>query len=395
MVEGTISNIKVLDLTHYVAGPYCTKLLAGLGAEVIKIEKPGCGDGARKISPFPKEEHHPEKSEFFLYLNDNKKSITLDLKASQGLRIFQELVKDANIVVENFRPRVKSNLGIGYETLKKINPSIVMTSISNFGQTGPYRDYKAYEIVLQALSGLLYINGDYDREPVKFYGSQAQYMAGIIAAGATLTALYSSNEAGQHVDVSIIEAAMLQLTWYLASYSYLGAIFRRKPKGPLGEFIWLFPLKNGYVIPLVLGYLDVELLSRILDVPELADPKFQDFAGRTKHMDELQPLLENAFKKQTKNFFHTAQELGFPFGVVQSMEDLANCPQLRAREYFTQVNHPLAGTLAYPGAPFKMSETPWQIARHTPLLGEHNEEVYRNLGYSSSDLQSLKDSGVI
>ena len=311
------------------------------------------------------------------------------------MRIFQELVKDANIVVENFRPRVKSNLGIGYETLKKINPSIVMTSISNFGQTGPYRDYKAYEIVLQALSGLLYINGDYDREPVKFYGSQAQYMAGIIAAGATLTALYSSNEAGQHVDVSIIEAAMLQLTWYLASYSYLGAIFRRKPKGPLGEFIWLFPLKNGYVIPLVLGYLDVELLSRILDVPELADPKFQDFAGRTKHMDELQPLLENAFKKQTKNFFHTAQELGFPFGVVQSMEDLANCPQLRAREYFTQVNHPLAGTLAYPGAAFKMSETPWQIARHTPLLGEHNEEVYRNLGYSSSDLQSLKDSGVI
>jgi len=176
---------KVLDLTHYIAGPYCTMVLAALGAEVIKVERPGEGDGARRLGPFFKDDPHPEKSGLFLTLNHNKKSVTLNLKTGTGVRLFNELVREADVVVENFRPGVMARLGLDYDALHKINPALVMTSISNFGQTGPYRDYKATELVIEALGGLAYGIGDYDREPVKYGLSQIQYDAGKTAALAT------------------------------------------------------------------------------------------------------------------------------------------------------------------------------------------------------------------
>ena len=163
MLAGALSGYKVLDVTHFIAGPYCTRLLAGYGAEVIKVEKPGSGDGSRRLGPFVGDDPHIEKSAQFLYLNTGKKSITLDLKTPAGVKIFKRLVKDADILVENFEPRVMSSLGLGYDTLSEINPKLVMTSISNFGQTGPYRDYKAAEIVEYALSGLMKMTGEPDR----------------------------------------------------------------------------------------------------------------------------------------------------------------------------------------------------------------------------------------
>ena len=207
MPQGALEGVKVLDLTHHVAGPYSTKLLADFGADVVKVEQPS-GDPARRIPPFYHDETGPDKSLLFLYLNTNKQGITLNLKTRQGLDLLMELVRDSDILVENFSPRVMPSLGLDYPSLKEINPSLVMVSIANFGQTGPYRDYKANDIVEYALGGLMYIFGGYHREPLKHALHQAQFKAGTNAASAALMALYHQRMTGigQHVDVSIQES---------------------------------------------------------------------------------------------------------------------------------------------------------------------------------------------
>ncbi len=192
--ERALSGVRVLDLTHYIAGPYCTKMLSDYGADVVKVERPGLGDAARSLGPFLNDEPHPEKSGLFLYLNTNKKSITLNLKSATGVSILKELVKQSDILVENFSPRVMPSLGLDYKTLKKINPGLVMTSISNFGQTGPYRDYKATDLNIWGLSGILYECGEPNREPLKMGNNVSEYVAGLYAALTTLSALYYRDE---------------------------------------------------------------------------------------------------------------------------------------------------------------------------------------------------------
>jgi len=189
MSDATLSHITVLDLTHYIAGPYCTRLLAGMGAEVIKIEKPG-GEGGRMMPPYLNDEPHPEKSALFLYLNTNKKGVTLNLKGKAGVGIFKELVKIADVIVESFAPRVMPSLGLDYDNLANINPRVIMTSISNFGQTGPYCDYKAVDIVLEAMSQIMDAIGTYDGEPLTPGFPLAQYFAGTQAAVATSAAIW-------------------------------------------------------------------------------------------------------------------------------------------------------------------------------------------------------------
>jgi len=191
MEERVLADLRVIDLSHFVAGPYCTKLLADFGAEVIKVEKPGQGDGARTLGPFCHDDPHPEKSGLFLYLNTNKKSITLNLKTETGVGILKQLVTDADILVENFEPRVMPSLGLSYEVLKQMNPKLVMTSISNFGQTGPYRDYKATSMTMFAMGGAMAITGD-EHRPLSPWGSQAEYMAGLVGFQATMIAIFPS-----------------------------------------------------------------------------------------------------------------------------------------------------------------------------------------------------------
>ena len=398
MVRGALSGVMVLDLTHHIAGPYCTRLLAGMGADVVKVEKPGVGDVARGIGPFPNDEPHLERSGLFLYLNANKKSITLNLKTATGVKIFKELVKDADVIVENFEPRVMLDLGLDHEILSKINPRLVVTSISNFGQTGPYRDYKATEVVALAVSGLMYITGAFDREPLKYGLSQGQYIAGSVGASATLSALLAREEAevGQHVDVSIMESIMQGMMMHIAYYSHTGAVMRRTPKVRAATDE-IMATKDGYIAPIFHGFLDWGLMASFLQCPELDDPKFHSDAGRRIFASELNAILAPVIAQWGKHeLFHAAQEWRLPFGVVQTPEDLVRCPQLKDRGYFVEMDHPVAGRLTYPGAPFKMSETPWQAERPAPLLGEHNEEIYcGRLGYSKQDLVILKERGII
>ena len=418
MTQGALDGVRVLDLTHHIAGPYCTKLLADFGADVVKVERPG-GDPARRMPPFfdppnppmdgeippnpPSLEGEPgdlEKSLLFQYLNTNKRSITLNLKSPLGWEMFNELARDADVLVENFSPRVLPSLGFDFETLRELNPALVVGSISNFGQTGPYRDYKATDIVEYALGGLMYVFGSYNREPLMHALHQAQFKAGTNAATAILMALYRQRHtgAGQHVDVSIQECIASALRDVVNNYTYTGAVRRRQPNHS-GDLTRLREVSDGYVLPnpgLSSGF-DWGALVEFLGVPELDDEKFSTPSARLANAEELGQILDRYFLSQKKfDVFYAAQKRRFIYGVVQSPGEVLADEQFRARGYFVPVEHPVLGTVEFPGAPFNMIGTPWEVRRPAPTLGQHNSEVFgHQLGYSGVDLARLRATGVV
>ena len=406
MFDQALSDVKVVDLTWHIAGPYCTKLLADYGAEVIKVERPAQGDPARSMGPFFQDDPHPEKSGLFLHLNTNKKGITLNLGAATGKKILKELIREADILVESFSPRVMPSLGLDYETLKDINPKLVMTSVSNFGQTGPYRDFKASEIVEYAMGGEMYSTGIDSREPLKLGGNVGQYQAGTVASVATMGALFSagSQEVGQHVDVSIMETqagSTDRRAIYLLGYACAGVITTRWP--PPREAVRMIILPQG-VYPCADGFINT------LSLPQWW-PRYLEAMGMPELKDE--PRFENIFSVEAGLEFdaiwyswladHSKDELFEKFldakiasAPINSPADLHRFPHLKERQYFTEIDHPQTGKVEYPGAPFKMSETPWSVRYPAPLLGQHNEEIYcERLGYPREELVKLRESGII
>ena len=371
MTEAALDGVKVLDLTHHIAGPYCTKLLADFGADVVKVERPG-GDPARRIPPFFHDEADSEKSLLFLYLNTNKCSVTLNLKARRGRQMLIDLVRDSDVLVESFSPRVMPSLGLDYQVLRDINPSLVVVSISNFGQTGPYRDYKATDIVEYALGGLMYVFGSYDREPLKHALHQAQFKAGTNSASATLMALYRQRLTGegQHVDVSIQECIASGLRDVVNNYTYTGAVRRRQPNHR-GDLNRLRQTSDGYILPNpgVGGGFDWNSMVEFLDAPELDDEKFSTPLARSVNAEALGEILDQCFQPHKKlDMFYTANQRRYIYGVVQSPEEVLADPQYQSRGYFVNIDHPAVGTLRYPGAPFSMSDTPWEARRAAPTL---------------------------
>ncbi len=395
-MEQALSDIKVLDLTHHVAGPHCTGLLASFGAEVIKVERPGQGDPTRQMGPFPQDIPHPEKSGLFLYLNNNKKSITLNLKHPGGVRILEELVRQSDILVESFSPRVMPGLGLSYEKLETINPKLIMTSISSFGQTGPYRDYKATNMILDAIVGSLYLKGLPDRAPVQVGFSIAEYFGGVCGFLATLIALYARNKAGtgQYLDVSIMEAYLHSTETKISLYWLQGLIPNRNfPPAWYGGFA---RCNNGYLKARPAPGRREELAS-FMGLSELEDPRFATEGGRNEHAVEIDAIMASWFQRQEKvDLFKRAQEWRMPFGYVATTKDILNDEQFQSRGYFIETEHPEVGKVIRPGAPFIMSETPWQMERPAPLLGEHNEEILcGRLGFSREDLTRLRQAGTI
>ena len=392
MFEQVLSDVKVLDLTQHISGPYCTKLMASLGAEVIKIEKPGEGDISRKLGPFLHDEPHPEKSGLFLYLNTDKKSITLNLKTQIGVRILKDLVREVDVLVESFEPTVMPSLGLDYDTLEKINPRLVMTSVSNFGQTGPYRDYKASEITLFSMSGLMYVLGQEDHEPLKFGGSPGQYMAGIAAFSSTMVALHYVERTGigQHVDLSIMECLSSSHFQQLVEYQYTGVIQNR-----VGAMM-IFPCKDGFVA-FAAQQRQWPRLAAVLGMPELLeDPRFSTMESRRMHADELAAyILPWMIERSKEEIYHAGQAAGLPVDYIATAEDLLKSPQYKDWGFFVDIEHPAAGRLTYPGTPFRMGNLNRRQDR-APLLGEHNEEILCcHLGYTKDDLVRLRASGII
>ena len=404
-MEQALSDVKVLDLTRYITGPYCTKLLADNGAAVVKIEKPGEGDPARRMGPFFGDDPHPEKSGLFLHLNTSKRGITLNLKSQTGKKIFEQLVKGVDILVENFSPRVMPGLGLDYEQLEKINPGLVMTSVSNFGQSGPYRDFKASELILYGMGGAMNETGTLDRYPLKKGGNVIQYQAGTIAAVATMMALLSSRAQGigQHLDVGIFETQMGTIDRrmsHLLSYQYnRETSYRPDPEmEPPGFPLGVYPCKDGF-FHIAGGFVFWSRVCRMMERPDLADdPGFCTPEGQRdpENLERFSVIWYPWIADHTKlEIIESGQAAGVLCGPVNTTGDLVNDPHWKVREFWTEVDHPVTGKATYPGAPFKMEETPWQVSRPAPLLGQHNEEVYAELGYSKEDLVELRNGGII
>ncbi len=405
MTEQALAGMKVLDLTHYISGPFCTKLLADYGADVIKVEKPGTGDGARRAGPFLGDVPDPEKSGLFLYLNTNKKGITLNLKTETGKEIFRELVKNTDIVVESFGPDVMPGLGLDYRSLKKLRPGLVMTSISNFGQNGKFCDWKATEITLYALSGRMFKTGDPDREPLKFALNAYQYFTGGIASMVTIAAAIRNAimGLGEHIDIAILDTILGDASNWFITYDYAKdkgsrTTAKNYPLYPFGAF----PASDGYVsIQGASGRAEVWLprIFAMIGKSDLLknDPRFQTQESRAAHTDEFLAMLYGWLAEHTKQeIFDEAARLRYPIAVVYNTEELVNNPHYKARGYFIDIEHPVAGKLKYPGAPFKMSEEGWEIRSPAPLLGQHNRDVYGGLlGYSDKDLVALRSQGII
>lgn len=396
MKNRALSNLTVIDLTHYVAGPYSTKLMAGFGAEVIKVERPKTGDKLRSIGPFFKNREGLETSIPFLWLNTGKRSITLNLKTEKGVEILKELVKDADVVIENFSPRVMPSLGLGYETLQEINPGLVMASISNFGQTGPYTDYKADEIELDAMSGLMYVTGDAEKPPLASGPAVCQYSAGLHAYVAILFALFQrgSKGQGQYVDVSIMECGIEHIETRLSNFLELG---KNSKRGPHSFAPWgLYACRDGYAAIICAPFRHWTRGAELFDEPRLLEEKYRHVRGRVQHRDEVNALVQPWLSAHTrKEIFQAGQEHDLAFGYLANFGEVLESPQHEARGFFVEVDHPAVGKHKYCGPPFKMSQTPWESDR-APLLGEHNQAIYGDLlGYSSRQIDHLRKQRVI
>ena len=420
MADGALSGLTVLDLSQNISGPYCTKLLADYGAAVIKIEKPRTGDDSRRASNLgeicrgeptcsPAKGRHTglplrdtvnppdiEKSGLFLSLNTSKKSITLDIESDAGRDIFMRLAQQADIVVENFKPGTMTQLGLSYEALTEANPKLIMASISYFGQTGPHRDWEGADIVAQATGGLMHLTGAPDREPLKLPLSQAELQAGLNAAVAVLCAVYyrDATGEGQYIDISVQEAVASILEGAISAYSYSGVALNRtgarhRYKCPST----IMKAKDGYVHMEAGAYW--EHFATMIESPELLQPRLSSIL-RYRYADEVEEAIRPWVESRTaEEIFTQGQEWRMPVAKVMSVEELTSDPQYTARDYFQDIDHPQAGRLSYPGAPFKMSATPAAIGR-APLLGEHNDEIYSGLlGMSADEVSKLKERNVI
>ena len=402
MPNKALSHLKVLELCNLVSGPYCTKLLADLGAEVIKIEPPKAGDEARLRPPFLNSKPDQETSGLFLYLNTNKLGITLDVKTAPGQNILRDLIKRADIFVQDNPPKLADALGLTYDKLKKINPRLIMTSITPFGETGPYRDYKAHELNLYHAGGEGYLlpiqSPDLSREPVKGGGLVGDCVCGLSASIATLAAAYSMQETGigQHIDVSKQDVLMTMVLLQIAMFANMGVITSRSPR-PL-----LIPIpmecKDGYIMISALTDREWQDLMKFMGNPSWAtDERFKFWFMRHMHGDDINPHIRAWVKPHKKDeLFHQLQASALAASPVNTSEDLVKSSQMKARGFFAEVKHPKAGKLKHPTVPYKFSETPGKIESPAPLLGQHNELIYcERLGYSKQKLTELIESGVI
>jgi crotonobetainyl-CoA:carnitine CoA-transferase CaiB-like acyl-CoA transferase len=401
-MQQALSGIHVLDLTHYIAGPYCTKLLADYGAEVIKVERPSVGDGARTLPPFFADRPGLERSGLFFFLNTNKQGITLNLKTEEGRDVVRQLVARADVLVENFRPGVMARLGLSREDLEKINPRLVSVSISNFGSSGPYRDYRMTDSVAYALGGWTYPMGELDRPPVQPGGAFGQYMAGLYAAIGALQAVRNRNETGeaQAVEVSIQEALLATTLYDFVAFSYAGFVRKRSGR----QFHLGFP--NLVTLPCADGYIGIHaglphqiyaLLEMVGRSDLAAEPRFQTLAGLGAHARELHEALLPWVQERGKwEIYHAAQKRGIPLSPIPSPAEVVEWVHLKERQSFLEIEHPEGGTVKIPGPPFRENGKPLWPLRRAPLLGEHTEAVLcGKLGYSKTDVQRLRDAGIV
>ena len=403
MDHSALSSIKVLEFSEFVSGPYCGKLLANLGAEVIKVERPGLGDRSRSYGPFPEDIPHSEKSGLFLFLNTNKSSVTINLETATGVKIMKDLIEWADVLIEDHLPRELARLGLNYRVVHKINPSLIMTSITPFGQTGPFRNYKGCDLVNCHAGSNAFGNPDEGimdpatHAPLKTPNHGSDVISGITAAVCTMGAVMGrkNGKPGIHVDVSQQEAVASMGRQQLAFYSVQGLTPSREyGRKKFGGF--LYPCKDGYVVIWIGPH--YPLVVKMMGNPDWAEAEmFANPLMRNDYISELNQLITVwTMEHTTAEINELALQYGVPCSLVRTVKDLISDPQLDYRHFWEEVEHPVAGKFKYPGSPFILSATPGKIEHPAPLLGEHNEQVYcRTLGYSRGDLVRLRQMGVI
>ncbi len=377
MFPAALDDIRVLDISQGIAGPLCAKLLGDFGADVIKVEPTG-GEIGRRMPPFAGGDPHPEKSLFFLLVNLNKRGVTVDLDTPDGAATFRKLARRADVIIESFPPGYLASIGLDHASLERDNPGLVMTSVTPFGQFGPYSGFKGEEILAYAMSGIMSISGTTDREPLKHGGFPAQYEAGFNAVLATLFTLLARDATGigQHVDVSIQEVVGSTMVINQPYYPWTGGVQgRRRPEG--SQFQNVMPCKDGYFVSQAGGGATWDDLAEFFDRPELKEERFANVNLRGANGDDLDRIILDATKDRTMmEMFRTASEkYRMLFGIVQTPEDLARCLQLEARNYYEEIEHPVIGTIKVPFRLWNMTETPARYRRSAPLLGEHNAEI--------------------
>ncbi len=410
--EGVLEGIRVLDLAGPM-GVYCGKLWADMGADVIKVEPPA-GDPMRSLGPFYKDEVHPEKSLYFFHYNTSKRSITLNLNTADGRELFKKLVKDTDILLETFPPGYMNDLGLGYTQLKEINPRLIMTSITPFGQTGPYREYKSSDLVGQALSGWTNTVGNVGERPTWPAVELGYHHVSISASAGTLIALYHRDMAGegQHVDVSMHEAGAMVAASTVQSWDVRQEITSRRQATPNRGGWGIFQCKDGYVYSVTRDGPPINFLFKWLNEDGIEhdfwDPRWQDpaavddqgvaFRSQPENIEHMNSILRPWFMTYTMlELAERGQDHHLSFIPYNNIKDVVDDPQLEARNFFVDIEHPLMkDTPRDGGAPFNFSETPWRIRRRPPLIGEHNLEIYAGeLGYTVEQLALLKAAGAI
>jgi crotonobetainyl-CoA:carnitine CoA-transferase CaiB-like acyl-CoA transferase len=397
-----LNDIRVLDFTLMLAGPYATMMFGDYGAEIIKIEQPGTGDNTRNIGPHSPRDKDQRAGGFFLSISRNKKSLTLNLKHPKGVAIVKELVKNSHVVIENFRPGVMDRLGLGYETLSAINPGIVYTSISGFGHTGPYRERPAFDLIAQAMGGVMAMTGPKGGPPHKVGPGIGDIWTSTIAAYATMVALHEANKTGQgqHVDCAMYDTMLYMIERAIMMYSISGIISGRDGNAhPLYAPYDCFETKDGKYI-VIAGHWEKhwENFCQAMKQGHLLEkPELKSMSGRAENYHYLRPIIDTWVKTINRDaLVELLIEHDVPVAPVQTVDDIFKCPQAKAREMIVDVHHPIAGMHKIVGPPAKMSKTPGDISTAAPLLGEHTEEVLRNLlAYSDEDIDHLKEEGVI
>ena len=396
-----LEGVSIVEYGNLISAPWCARILADMGAEVIKIEKPCCGDDSRRLEPFLRDSPGLERSGLFQYLNMNKKGITLNPETATGRKILNQLLKNADVFIENNPPIHMKELKINYKYVKQINPRIVMTSITPFGQTGPYKDYKSCELINAHMGGEGYIStreGEVSDEPLKLPAHMFIFQAGLSAAVATVGALFNQSltGAGAQLDVSEQESVIQNLN-AIARYYYNKQIVSRTDildRAPAH----ILPCKDGYIHH---GNMEESEWWRFVDLmgnPEWAKNElFKDYASRSQYWDALKPLIMDWTKEHTMDeIYRGSQARGSAIGAVYTAKEMLNDRQMVARDFFVEVEHLEVGKLKYPGVPYRYSAIQKDSPAPAPLLGQHNEEIYsERMGYTKQDLVKFREAGVI
>ncbi|WP_026908201.1 CaiB/BaiF CoA transferase family protein [Paucisalibacillus globulus] len=383
-MSGALENIRVLDLTRVLAGPYCTMILGDLGAEVIKVEAPGGSDETRKWGP----PFQNDISAYYLCANRNKKSITLNLKSQESIETIKSLVKESDVVIHNFKTGTMERFGIDYEQLSKINPGIVFCSITGFGETGPYKDLPGYDFIIQGMSGLMSITGDEQSGPQKVGVAITDILTGLYAAIGIQAALLEREQSGkgQKLDLSLYDTAISALVNIGSNY-----LMSEKIPSRLGNHhanivpYQTFNTMDGEMVVAVGNDNQFKAFCSILGKDHYSeDERFKTNPARVENRDIIIPLIQEILlTKPTSYWLDKCHENNIPCGPIQNIEEVTKDPQLHAREMFLEVGHPTAGLIKMIGSPLKLSRTPTTLRHHPPNPGEHNEEILHSIHKSN------------